>query len=384
MDKKSLITENKKQAVLIEKQKYVISKLRSMFTKVGIFVISFALLVIIISISFFSVLNEKTKQIDGLKSENTTLKNGNSGSNKSSCENKNALEKLNIISAYGDNEAYHPKVIYFEKGFNGYKYWMAYSPYPNADSTKENPHIAVSNDLENWTSPEGLDNPLDELPKGYKKNKMYNSDPHILYNSDTKNIEVWWRYVDDTTNKLVIYRRISKDGIHFDDKEEIFIEKRSNIDYLSPTILYEDHKYKMWYVSKNRNIEYMECEEIGNWSETTTLNITYGNDNLRSWHLDVIHTDIGYEMVVVSSLDDNRSQMNLYYSISNDNVNWSEPKLILTPSIATSNWDNKGLYRSSLLKVKNKYYLFYAAFSYNEERGIGLLSGKTINELCYN
>ena len=40
----------------------------------------------------------------------------------------NNENRLEIISAYGDNNGYHPKVLNFEKPWNGYKYYMAYTP----------------------------------------------------------------------------------------------------------------------------------------------------------------------------------------------------------------------------------------------------------------
>lgn len=57
-----------------------------------------------------------------------------------SWERKLCRSKLDIISSYGDDQAFHPKVLNFEKPWNGYRYWMAYTPYPGADQRKENPH----------------------------------------------------------------------------------------------------------------------------------------------------------------------------------------------------------------------------------------------------
>ena len=54
-------------------------------------------------------------------------------------ERKLCRSKLDIISSYGDDQAFHPKVLNFEKPWNGYRYWMAYTPYPGADQRKENP-----------------------------------------------------------------------------------------------------------------------------------------------------------------------------------------------------------------------------------------------------
>lgn len=70
-----------------------------------------------------------------------------------SLDNKSTRYRLNIISSYGDKEAYHPKVIAFKEKWNGYKYWMSFTPYPKGKFAKENPHIVASNDLINWEVP---------------------------------------------------------------------------------------------------------------------------------------------------------------------------------------------------------------------------------------
>lgn len=65
--------------------------------------------------------------------------------------------RLNIETYYGGkNQPTHPSVVSFEKAWNGYKYWMAYSPFPNGNGDEENPCIAVSNDLLYWDIPQGF------------------------------------------------------------------------------------------------------------------------------------------------------------------------------------------------------------------------------------
>lgn len=319
-------------------------------------------------------LNHEVKNLMGLRDEYISK----------TCNNKNALSKLNIVDSYGDDEAYHPKVIYFKDSFNGYKYWMAYSPYPKADDEKENPHIAVSNDMINWQEPDGFKNPLEGTPKDYIRKEVYNSDPHILYNEDTKQLEVWWRYVDNRDYSVIIYRKVSNDGINWSEKEVVIKQNRKKQDYLSPSIIYENGTYRMWYISGRRKFEYVESKDLKEWTDPVRMNLNYSNKELSSWHLDVIHTDIGYEMVISASIKDERNRMNLYYSYSEDNNDWTDPKVILTPSFATDNWDNKGIYRSSILKIDDEYYLFYSGISVSGERGVGLIKGKKITELCYN
>ena len=110
-------------------------------------------------------------------------------------------------------QGYHPKVISFSKFFNGYKHWMAFTPYPKADQTKENPCIIASNDLIHWITPLGMINPLD-VPI-ISNDNSYNSDTHLLFNEDTKKLEIFWRYVNLLENKVIrielnIFKKKSK------------------------------------------------------------------------------------------------------------------------------------------------------------------------------
>ena len=60
--------------------------------------------------------------------------------------------------------------------WNGYRYWMAMTPYPNAQNAYENPSIVVSDDGETWIEPPGISNPIVPYPgAGY-----YNSDPCLV------------------------------------------------------------------------------------------------------------------------------------------------------------------------------------------------------------
>ena len=294
--------------------------------------------------------------------------------------NHNASYKLKLVSAYGDNDAFHPKVLNFENKWNGYKYWMAFSPYPRGNDGKENPHIKVSNDLINWTEPEGFKNPLVNKPVNYIMGVNYNSDPHLVYNPDTNTLECYYRHVNDSDDKVIIYRLTTKDGVNWSKKEEIISAKRSKKDYLSPAIIYENGIYKMWSVDKDRKVKYMESKDGYHYENERTINLKYQLTTLKNWHLDVIHTKNGYEMIVVAYTSwEDRLSMNLYYFKSKDNINYSDGITILRPSVKS--WDNRGIYRSSLMYENDTYYLFYSAMSRTMERGVGLSYGKEIDNL---
>lgn len=295
-------------------------------------------------------------------------------------ENKFNSEKLNFITDAGDNQAYHPKIISFEKEWNGYKFWTAFTPYKNANENIENPCINASNNLIDWEVPNGLKNPIDKPEKMDKYH--YNSDTHLLYNPIQDKLELFWRYVDDEKNRVIIYKISSSDGINWSEKE-IFLESnnRKKRDYVSPAIILEDNKYQIWYVDK-KAIYYIE-KYNDNITEPKLINLSY-KENLYTWHIDVINNPCkgGYELISVAYEDVNcRKEMDLWYSWSEDNKKWSVPIKILSPTKDERLWDSEGIYRSSLIFIDQKYYLLYSAHDKYMNVGVGLMCGKNIEEL---
>lgn len=291
--------------------------------------------------------------------------------------NFNSKYQLEVVGTYGDNESYHPKVLSFDNAWNGFKYWMAYTPYPQGDDAKENPHIAVSNDLINWTTLINLDTPSETIPQ-----ERYNSDAHIVYNNELDRLECYWRYVDDVEDKAIMYRRYTTNGKDWSEREVAAIaDPRSKKDYISPAIIFEDGIYKMWYVDKNNTIKYATSVHGTDWVDNQVIKMQY-EDKTRTWHLDVIHTEKGYEMIIVAYKNWNlHNDMNLYYTHSNDGIVWDTAKVILKPSKRTSYWDNRGIYRSSFIYESGMYYLFYSGTNVNLHHGIGFMYGRDIFNL---
>lgn len=294
------------------------------------------------------------------------------------CSYKNFYHnnQINLQDPYNTNQGYHPKILSFDKLWNGYKYWMAFTPYPYRNSTKENPCINVSNDLKKWICPQGLINPLDiPCEKG-----AFNSDTHLLYNKETKKLEIFWRYVNG--HAITIYNKNSDDGINWSNKI-IFLksDNKTIMDFVSPAIIFENGKYKIWYVHNNK-IYYIEKDKK-KISRPRIMNIQYKN-NYKTWHIDIIFNKKKklYELISVAYLNcEYRQKMPLFYLYSKDNINWSFPIKILEKSKNISNFDSKGLYRSSLIYLNNTYFLFYSGHNKLHKVGIGLLYGKNIKHL---
>ena len=106
---------------------------------------------------------------------------------------------LSIKTFEGSNSPYHPSVLYFEEGWNGYKYWMSETPYspkskPYRDRN-ECPSIHVSNDGIVWT--EINLNPIDNLAGKQVEELEYFSDPHLVFANDR--LECWYHLRNITT-----------------------------------------------------------------------------------------------------------------------------------------------------------------------------------------
>lgn len=293
----------------------------------------------------------------------------------------NSLNKLNIVSPYGDDEAYHPKVLNFKEKWNGYKYWMSYTPYPQGDDSKENPCIVASNDLINWEHLGDKKTVLDE-PKETIKYKKYNSDSHIVYNNDLDRLECYWRYVDDIEGVSIIYRKCTKNGIDWTENEVSYLAKPRKIrDYVSPSIIYDKGTYKMWSETVGNKLIYTTSIDGLNWEKEQILKLDY-EDNVKLWHLDVIKNKEKYEMISVAYENwDMRNDMSLYYSKSEDGINWTTSQKILEPTKNTKFWDNKGIYRSSFIYEDGKYYVYYSGTDVDYHHGIGFVYGKDIFNL---
>lgn len=282
---------------------------------------------------------------------------------------------LKLDNARGEDQVTHPKVISFKKKWNGYKYWIAYTPYPYADQAQENPHVMVSNDLVTWYSKKYYENPLDEVITNDHL-KVYNSDTHLLYNPDTDRLECYWRFVDDIKDEVIIYKRTTRDGIKWTEKEVFLKSKRSKTDYLSPVVMYENKKYMVWYVDRDKTVKYIEYDKNEKkWTPPRLINIEYYDPTLLSWHLDVIKTNKGYEAILVAFDSwQNRGKMKLYYSSSKDNIVWTKAKEILSTN-------NGGIYRSSILYLNDTYYIFYSEITKTNKRGVGMVYGTSITNL---
>lgn len=286
---------------------------------------------------------------------------------------------LTFTNYIGNWQNIHPKVLYFEDGWSGYEFWMAYTPYPRANTNAENPCIAVSHDGISWSVPEGLANPLVFSPKD-----GYNSDPHLLYDGKNDRLECWWRIYQESTKKDALMRKVSSDGVNWSESEEMLPFGNPGSGRLSPAVWIENDEYRMVY-SDGVNLRFIKTPVASpplEWSMPLIVPIDWGN--LHAWHHDVILDDDGnWDIVVCAFHDGGKSNENdLYYvKAKSDLSQVSTPVMILARGKGKKDFDHQSVYRPSLVRVDEEFFLYYSGISANNKRYMTLLRGPTIFSL---
>ena len=283
-----------------------------------------------------------------------------------------ALPKVPLqIETYknGANEPYHPSIVKFDTAWNGYKYWMAYTPFPS--EADENPCICASNDLIKWKTPAGLINPLDK-PHDYDTGATgYWSDTNLLYNPDTDRLECFYRGIGaSATGENNICRKTSSDGITWSDRETVFTFTGGS--YVSPSVIYENGKYTM-YFCRPGNI-YESTDGI-NWTKIGDL--SFFPTDYRFWHQDIIKTDIGYELVGMEGVGSNTR---IIHFTSTDGINFRNGKEIVKV-LDNNKYGIKGFYKPALVKENGIYYLFLSINWTNGTNGMSLAISDKLNDI---
>lgn len=302
----------------------------------------------------------------------------------------NAKSPLNIETYDGGNEGLHPSCLYFKEGWNGYKFWFVFTPYKGMNDAIENPCIYVSQDGENFESLEGA-NPLDDIT--LPKEQEYNSDPELVYNSDLNRIECWWRRVqrdkyptEDGKNREIIYRRCTYDGRTWSDKE-VMLDIKNPFDEtrlcISPALIYEGGIYRMWcssaedFEGKYRTINYYEMID-GSMMELKSKHVL--SKGILS-HIDVIKND-GKYWLVGNDLSVGGFHLRLYSFVSPDEEDYKYEGILLSHG-KRGCWDDRVIYRPSVVSVNQKLWLYYSAYGTNPNTSnhVGLIQVQNWEDL---
>lgn len=290
---------------------------------------------------------------------------------------KNAQSFLMIPTYDGSGQVTEPDVVSFELPWHGFKYWMAFSPFPFGDASKENPSIAASDDGISWQVPPGLTNPL-----ALRSTDAHLSDASLFY--DSASDELWTYYIEESAIRKTtkVFRLASMDGTHWQNQGELFQVPTYKL--VSPTVAKVNGSYFMWTVNAGSAgctagssvPEYRMSSDGMKWSDARPANLSPSGYVV--WHLNVSYVASKQEYWAAVAAYANGSDCGhtvLLLSKSQDGINWTTyGQPVLGPS---TTWDDREIYRSTLLfdSSTNRLKIWYSAASKREVWRVGLAEG---------
>lgn len=290
------------------------------------------------------------------------------------------------------NQPYHPSVLYVPNGWNGYKYWMANTPYPIGIGPYrdrwESVHIYCSNDGIDWRAPQGLVNPIDDLTNPQIDNSDFFSDPHLVL-KDNK-MEVFYRICHKNwtgtgnPQPTWIIRKISSNGVTWSARETLIDLEFGNSPVgkmvRSHALFWDGTKYRMWYIDDEIDgepggycqVAYSESVDAINWTPKVICKL---DNYINPWHLDLLFVNGVYHLLYHT-----RVGQRLIYCTSIDGLNFKFKKVILEKNGDRESFYGTGLYRSSMVYTGSKWKVYFTG-----ENGIhaknGLMIGDSMEEL---
>ena len=297
---------------------------------------------------------------------------------------KSKKTPLYIITPDGYNEPYHPSAVYFEKAWNGYQYWMAFSPMPIKAAHSpytdrwECPCVFQSNDGITFTD-EFNNGFLDDLSVDEIENYDYFSDPHLVFNEITGELELYYRlthrrFDNENNEEILLLCKKSVDGKHWSDRIVIISSLDSPIGdvFVSQAVIREKGCYKMWFVSSygnNRSVSAVNSPDMTRFD--VIQKCSFKGRSVDPWHIDCRKIGDDYIMLI--------------YEFSNELSIWQSKNgldftFVKTVIKAVNNCGifYHGLYRACLTENHIGGWNIYFSFKNKKGDGIGLAVGNSV------
>lgn len=264
----------------------------------------------------------------------------------------NAASNLTIPTYDGSDQLVHPDIYYNADGWNGYKYWMAMTPYPGSNNAFENPSVVVSNDGITWSVPSGLTNPIIATPAG-----GYNSDCSIIY----ANNKLYIFYREYISGVVKIYSISSADGLSWSSR----VLRVTNSTLLSPSVLLDGNNYVMYYADFNTYglVKKISASSIdGEFTNQSSARIYNLPNGIYPYHLKVIKHNALYYMLFVATQSNSGLLARLYLAISNDGINFYTRSTPLI-NVSADGFDKTLVYQATLIPNLSIFDVWYSASS---------------------
>jgi hypothetical protein len=196
-----------------------------------------------------------------------------------------AIRHLRLTTFEGSGQTVHPDVARVPRGWAPARRFLAVTPYPGGDVTRELPSIYRSGDPTEWVVPDGVTNPIVKPWKGYL------SDPDLVFEPQRRELWMYYRHV---SRRNSVFLTVSGDGSHW--SKPVRIVSAPNHELVSPAVVrVSEGNWHMWAVNSGRTgcksetttVEHRTSADGLHWSAPVTVDVS-GPNELPPWHIDVV------------------------------------------------------------------------------------------------
>lgn len=235
-------------------------------------------------------------------------------------------------------------------GWHGYRYWMAYSPYPAA--SRENPSICASNDGTTWALPTDCPNPVFPQANAVTDGYAYWSDPNLVLSPDGTALWLYFRGTGGASNEG-IYRSTSTDGVTWSARASLFTNATGSKNMAPCVVVEADGTCSMWLVNDsaatlNLRVVKRTSADGETWSAAAdcAVPVTYP-----LWHIEVKRIGSTYHMLGLHNGTTSTFQWRMHYLTSADGQTWVSGDWPDLPLTGLSFDSGNGYYKSSFTPI---------------------------------
>ena len=196
-----------------------------------------------------------------------------------------SVRHLTLATFDGSGQLVHPDVARVPRGWAPARRFLAVTPYPGGDVSRELPSVYQSGDPLEWVAPDGVKNPIVKPWRGYL------SDPDLLFEPTRRELWMYYRHV---SRRNSVFLTVSGDGTHW--SRPVRVASAPNHELVSPSVVrVSDGNWHMWAVnaggigckSETTTVEHRTSTDGLHWSAPQTVDVSAPND-LPPWHIDVL------------------------------------------------------------------------------------------------
>jgi hypothetical protein len=194
------------------------------------------------------------------------------------------VRHLRLATFDGSGQLVHPDVARVPRGWAPARHFLAVTPYPGGDVSRELPSIYLSGDPSEWDPPDGLKNPVVRPWRGYL------SDPDLVFEPRRRELWMYYRHVSKRNS---VFLTVSGDGTHW--SKPVLLVSAPNHELVSPAVVrVSDGNWHMWSVnaggsgcrSETATVDHRTSTDGLHWSAPQRVDVS-GPDQLPPWHIDV-------------------------------------------------------------------------------------------------